>query len=119
MLGARPDLDLAIEDLIKQLKEDYTIVIVTHNMQQAARVEDTALLHDRRHRQARPPDQEGRHPTIFTVPDKAHRGLHHRPLRLSFCFSDHPDEKESILVDQGTFPHSILSAVPVLVDACG
>jgi phosphate transport system ATP-binding protein len=27
-----------IEDLIYQLKEQYTIVIVTHNMQQAARV---------------------------------------------------------------------------------
>jgi phosphate transport system ATP-binding protein len=27
-----------IEDLIFQLKESYTIVIVTHNMQQAARV---------------------------------------------------------------------------------
>ncbi|WP_426245914.1 phosphate ABC transporter ATP-binding protein PstB [Nocardioides sp. LHG3406-4] len=30
----------AIEDLIHELKEDYTIVIVTHNMQQAARVSD-------------------------------------------------------------------------------
>ena len=30
----------AIEDLIQDLKEDYTIVIVTHNMQQAARVSD-------------------------------------------------------------------------------
>ena len=29
-----------IEDLIFQLKKDYTIVIVTHNMQQAARVSD-------------------------------------------------------------------------------
>ena len=29
-----------IEDLIFQLKQDYTIVIVTHNMQQAARVAD-------------------------------------------------------------------------------
>ncbi len=29
-----------IEDLIHQLKSDYTIVIVTHNMQQAARVAD-------------------------------------------------------------------------------
>ncbi|MFZ2448423.1 MAG: phosphate ABC transporter ATP-binding protein PstB [Syntrophobacteraceae bacterium] len=29
-----------IEDLIQQLKQDYTIVIVTHNMQQAARVSD-------------------------------------------------------------------------------
>ncbi|MBT3336474.1 MAG: phosphate ABC transporter ATP-binding protein [Anaerolineae bacterium] len=29
-----------VEDLIAELKEDYTIVIVTHNMQQAARVSD-------------------------------------------------------------------------------
>ena len=35
-----------IEDLIFQLKKDYTIVIVTHNMQQAARVSDyTAFLY--------------------------------------------------------------------------
>ena len=30
----------AIEDLMHELKRDYTIVIVTHNMQQAARVAD-------------------------------------------------------------------------------
>jgi phosphate transport system ATP-binding protein len=30
----------AIEDLVHELKSDYTIVIVTHNMQQAARVSD-------------------------------------------------------------------------------
>jgi phosphate transport system ATP-binding protein len=29
-----------IEDLMEELKRDYTIVIVTHNMQQAARVSD-------------------------------------------------------------------------------
>ena len=29
-----------IEDLIVELKQDYTIVIVTHNMQQAARISD-------------------------------------------------------------------------------
>jgi phosphate transport system ATP-binding protein len=29
-----------IEDLMQDLREDYTIVIVTHNMQQAARVAD-------------------------------------------------------------------------------
>lgn len=35
-----------IEELIRQLKERYTIVIVTHNMQQAARVSDyTAFLY--------------------------------------------------------------------------
>jgi phosphate transport system ATP-binding protein len=36
-----PISTLAIEDLIEQLKTEYTIVIVTHNMQQAARVSDT------------------------------------------------------------------------------
>jgi len=36
-----PISTLAIEDLIEELKERYTIVIVTHNMQQAARVSDT------------------------------------------------------------------------------
>ena len=35
-----PISTLAIEDLISELKRDYTIVIVTHNMQQAARVSD-------------------------------------------------------------------------------
>ena len=35
-----PIATLAIEDLIKELKMSYTIVIVTHNMQQAARVSD-------------------------------------------------------------------------------
>jgi phosphate transport system ATP-binding protein len=35
-----PISTLAIEDLIQQLKDRYTIVIVTHNMQQAARVSE-------------------------------------------------------------------------------
>jgi phosphate transport system ATP-binding protein len=35
-----------IEELIDELKDDYTIVIVTHNMQQAARVSDfTAFMY--------------------------------------------------------------------------
>ena len=35
-----PIATLRIEDLMRELKKDYTIVIVTHNMQQAARVSD-------------------------------------------------------------------------------
>jgi phosphate transport system ATP-binding protein len=35
-----PIATLRIEELMKELKKDYTIVIVTHNMQQAARVSD-------------------------------------------------------------------------------
>jgi phosphate transport system ATP-binding protein len=35
-----------IEDLIFELKKEYTVVIVTHNMQQAARVSDfTAFMY--------------------------------------------------------------------------
>ncbi len=41
-----PISTLKIEELIHELKRDYTIVIVTHNMQQAARVSDnTAFLY--------------------------------------------------------------------------
>jgi len=41
-----PISTLKIEELIIQLKEQYTVVIVTHNMQQAARVSDyTAFLY--------------------------------------------------------------------------
>ena len=36
-----------IEELIDELKKDYTIVIVTHNMQQAARVSDWTGFFDR------------------------------------------------------------------------
>ena len=41
-----PIATLAIEDLINELKKRFTIVIVTHNMQQAARVSDfTAFMY--------------------------------------------------------------------------
>jgi phosphate transport system ATP-binding protein len=40
-----PTATAKIEDLIMKLKKDYTVVIVTHNMQQAARVSDfTAFM---------------------------------------------------------------------------
>jgi phosphate transport system ATP-binding protein len=47
-----------IEDLMLELKRDYSIVIVTHNMQQAARVSDktaffTVELDDEEHRSGR------------------------------------------------------------------
>jgi len=41
-----PISTLKVEELITELKQDYTIVIVTHNMQQAARVSDyTAFMY--------------------------------------------------------------------------
>ena len=35
-----PISTLKVEELITKMKKDYTIVIVTHNMQQAARISD-------------------------------------------------------------------------------
>ena len=45
--GAGSDFEsVKIEELINELKEDYTIAIVTHNMQQAARCSDyTAYMY--------------------------------------------------------------------------
>jgi len=46
-----PIATLRIEELMRELKKKYTIVIVTHNMQQAARVSDrTAFLLMNEHR---------------------------------------------------------------------
>jgi phosphate transport system ATP-binding protein len=39
-----PIATLKIEDLMRELAEDYTIIVVTHNMQQAARVSDYAAF---------------------------------------------------------------------------
>jgi len=42
-----PKSTARVEDLIKELRENFTIIIVTHNMQQAARVSDyTAFLYE-------------------------------------------------------------------------
>ena len=73
-----------IEDLMMELKEDYSIVIVTHNMQQAARVSDmTAFLiveldADEKHRPGELVEYDETE-KIFTNPSRpAHRGLRHR-----------------------------------------
>ena len=39
-LRARPDHDKRLESLMRELKPQYTIVVVTHNTQQATRVSD-------------------------------------------------------------------------------
>jgi len=54
-----------IEDLIHELKEDYTVVIVTHNMQQASRVSDyTAFMY------LGELIEFGETEKVFTAPDK-------------------------------------------------
>lgn len=60
-----PISTLKIEELINELKADYTIVIVTHNMQQAARVSDyTAFMY------LGELIEFGDTGTLFTNPDK-------------------------------------------------
>lgn len=39
-----PIATMRIEELVRQLKTEYTIIIVTHNMQQAARIADTTAF---------------------------------------------------------------------------
>jgi phosphate transport system ATP-binding protein len=59
-----------IEDLIFELKRDYTIVIVTHNMQQAARVSDlTAFFYQGQLIEAGPTDQLYTGPRIKQTED--------------------------------------------------
>ena len=78
-----------IEDLMHELKRDYTIVIVTHNMQQAARVADMTAFFSvdvrrRRKRAARHPrrvrhDDEDLHDAVR----QAHGGLRDGEVRLA------------------------------------
>jgi len=63
-----------IEDLMMELKESYSIVIVTHNMQQAARVSDmtaffTVELHDEGRSRTGAVVEYGPTDKIFTNPD--------------------------------------------------
>ena len=60
-----PKSSSAIEDLIRGLKENYTIVVVTHNMQQAARISDlTSFFYEGRLIETGATEQ------IFTTPAK-------------------------------------------------
>ncbi len=89
-----------------ELKRDYTLVIVTHNMQQAARVaemtaffslqvEDDGLTprHPRRVRL----DREDLHPALR----RAHRGLRHGTVRVRESFQDELEQLEAALQSEG------------------
>ena len=73
-----PISTLKIEELINELKDNYTIVIVTHNMQQAARVSDYHgfYVHGRI-------DRIRRNQRIIHQPGKkADRRLYYRQIRI-------------------------------------
>ena len=79
-----PVATLRIEELMAELRENYTIVIVTHNMQQAAaRQRRHRVLHDGR-RPRRLPRRDGPDDRHLHEPEApADRGLRLRPVRLS------------------------------------
>lgn len=69
-----------VEELIHELKKDYTIVIVTHNMQQAARVSDkTAFFY--LGEMVEYDDTK----KIFTNPERGYSELYNRSFRLSIA----------------------------------
>jgi phosphate transport system ATP-binding protein len=63
-----PVATLRIEELMTELKENYTIVIVTHNMQQAARVSDETIFLTMDDDRAGYLVEHGPTPQIFTNP---------------------------------------------------
>ena len=94
-----PISTLAIEDLINELKKEYTIVIVTHNMQQAARVSDyTGFFNIEGTGKPGKLVEMDETKTIFSQPEgEGHRGLRLGPLRLRKSQSNRwPSGKRSI-----------------------
>jgi phosphate transport system ATP-binding protein len=65
-----PIATLKIEELMRELAENYTIIVVTHNMQQAARVSDFTAFFNLADRRAGILDEFGNTEMIFTNPTK-------------------------------------------------
>jgi phosphate transport system ATP-binding protein len=74
-----PIATLKIEDLMRELTQRYTIVIVTHNMQQAARVSDRTLFMHLGVLVEEGPTEGDLHQAQTPL----HGGLHHRALRVN------------------------------------
>ena len=79
-----PRATLQIEELMAQLKQNYTIVIVTHNMQQAARASDRTAFMNMADDRAGYVVEQDETVTIFTNPSEPDdRGLRVWSVRLS------------------------------------
>ena len=79
-----PVATLRIEELMAELRQSYTIVIVTHNMQQASRISDQTAFFTMGDGPSRLSRRDGRHRHDLHEPERAaDRGLRLRPVRLS------------------------------------
>jgi phosphate transport system ATP-binding protein len=63
-----PIATLRIEELIREIVQEYTIIIVTHNMQQAARVSDFTIFMNLNNERAGEVVEAGPTNAIFTAP---------------------------------------------------
>ena len=93
-----PISTLAIEDLISELKSSYTIVIVTHNMQQAARVSDRTAFFNLAGvgQPGKLVEYDDTTQDLLQPQREGHRGLHLRPLRLK----NRKSTQNSLLADR-------------------
>ena len=97
----------AIEDLMHELKREYTIVIVTHNMQQAARVADmTAFFSVDVRRGAGPPHRGPRRvrpdaDDLHEPVRQADGGLRHGAIRMRVTLQEELDQLEAALQEEG------------------
>lgn len=64
-----PISTLKIEELLRELESEYTIVIVTHNMQQAARVSDQTVFYSLNENRQGILVEAGPTKKMFTNPD--------------------------------------------------
>ena len=86
-----PISTLKIEELMQELKKNYTIVIVTHNMQQAARVSDFTAMMMIDEAARRASHRIRRHQHDFHPPQgQAHRRLRHRAVWIVILWYCHP-----------------------------
>jgi phosphate transport system ATP-binding protein len=65
-----PIATLKIEELMRELAQNYTIIVVTHNMQQAARVSDYTAFFNLGENRAGILEEFNETETIFTNPEK-------------------------------------------------
>ena len=87
-----------VEELLYELKRELTIIIVTHNLQQAARVSDTtAFFYLGRLVEIGPTDR------MFTSPrERTHRSVHHREIRMSPCRQQPPSGSATFTISSRT-----------------
>ena len=95
----------AIEDLMHDLKREYTIVIVTHNMQQAARVADMTAFFSLEVDAGPPQRSAGRvrldRQRVHEPVRQPYRGLRHGAVRMRTTFQEDLDLLETTLQEEG------------------